>query len=111
MADADMKAMTADIETPVFATTSFTPPPPLDRSTVASATTPSLPLPDPDDFGSPDPGFRLPPGSPRTVSAAHRPPSCHPRAISCSSPSPGVTSGLPSATHRPGVTVLPAARK
>ena len=31
MADRDVKAMTADIETPVFETTAFTIPPPLSR--------------------------------------------------------------------------------
>jgi len=71
MADRDIKAMTADIETPVFETTSFTKPPPLDRATVAIVTTASLHHADQDDFGPGDTGFRVLDGSRRDYATGH----------------------------------------
>ena len=59
MADHDVKAMTADIPTPVFATTAFTVPPPLAQATVALVTTASLHHADQDDFGPGDTGYRI----------------------------------------------------
>ena len=59
MADHDVKAMTADIETPVFDTTAFVIPPPLADATVAIVTTASLHHADQDDFGPGDTGFRV----------------------------------------------------
>ena len=58
MADHDVKAMSADIATPVFAETAFTTPPPLAEATVAIVTTASLHHPDDDDFAPADTGFR-----------------------------------------------------
>jgi D-proline reductase (dithiol) PrdB len=71
MADHDVKAMTADIETPVFATTAFTTPPPLDRATVAVVTTASLHHPDQEDFGPADTGCRVLDGSRRDYMTGH----------------------------------------
>ena len=59
MADHDVKAMTADIPTPVFATTAFTVPLPLAQATVALVTTASLHHADQDDFGPGDTGYRI----------------------------------------------------
>jgi D-proline reductase (dithiol) PrdB len=58
MADEDIKAMTADIETPVFETSAFTTPKPLAEATVAIVTSASLHHPDDDDFAPGDTGFR-----------------------------------------------------
>lgn len=71
MADHDVKVMTADIETPVFATTAFTTPPPLDRATVAVVTTASLHHPDQEDFGPADTGYRVLDGSRRDYMTGH----------------------------------------
>jgi len=59
MADSDIKAMTSDLETPVFESTSFTTPPPLSEATVAIVTSASLHHPDDDDFAPNDTGYRV----------------------------------------------------
>ncbi|MGB5757485.1 MAG: glycine/sarcosine/betaine reductase selenoprotein B family protein [Acidimicrobiales bacterium] len=59
MTDQQVKAMTADIETPEFETTAFTTPPPLSEATVAIVTSASLHHPDDDDFAPADTGFRV----------------------------------------------------
>ena len=71
MADRDLKAMTANIDTPVFDTTAFTPPPPLAVATVAIVTTASLHHPDQDDFAPSDTGFRILDGSRRDYMTGH----------------------------------------
>ncbi|MFV0308643.1 MAG: glycine/sarcosine/betaine reductase selenoprotein B family protein [Desertimonas sp.] len=71
MADRDVKAMTADIDTPTFETVAFTTPPPLDRATVAVVTTSSLHHPDQADFAPSDTGFRVLDGSRRDVVTGH----------------------------------------
>jgi D-proline reductase (dithiol) PrdB len=71
MADRDLKAMTADIETPAFATTAFTTPPPLSAATVAIVTTASLHHPDQEDFGPADTGYRVLDGSRRDYVTGH----------------------------------------
>ena len=71
MADHDLKAMTADIETPVFDTTAFTMPPPLAEATVAIVTTASLHHADQDDFAPGDTGFRVLDGARRDLQAGH----------------------------------------
>lgn len=71
MADHDVKAMTADIETPVFETTAFTTPPPLAEATVALVTTASLHHPDQDDFAPVDTGYRILDGSRRDYMTGH----------------------------------------
>ncbi len=71
MADRDMKAMTADIETPVFEQTAFTTPPPLSEATVAIVTTASLHHPDQEDFGPADTGYRILDGSRRDYVTGH----------------------------------------
>jgi len=71
MADRDVKAMTADIETPVFETTAFTTPPPLREATVAIVTTASLHHPDQDDFSPGDTGYRVLDGSRRDFMTGH----------------------------------------
>ncbi len=59
MADGHMKAMTADLETPVFDTVAFTRPKPLRDATVAIVTSASLHHPDDDDFAPADTGYRV----------------------------------------------------
>jgi D-proline reductase (dithiol) PrdB len=59
MADHHVKAMTANIETPVFETTAFTTPKPLGDCKVAIVTTASLHHPDDDDFEPGETGFRV----------------------------------------------------
>ena len=59
MADRHMKAMTADLETPVFDTVAFTTPTPLRDATVAIVTSASLHHPDDDDFAPADTGYRV----------------------------------------------------
>ena len=59
MADHDVKAMTADIPTPVFDSTAFTTPPPLAEATIALVTTASLHHPDQADFGPAETGYRV----------------------------------------------------
>ena len=71
MADRDVKAMTDDIETPVFETTAFTKPPPLSEATVALVTTASLHHPDQDDFAPADTGYRVLDGSRRDYVTGH----------------------------------------
>lgn len=71
MADRDVKAMTADIETPVFESPAFTTPPPLDQATVAIVTTASLHHVDQDDFGPGDTGYRVLDGSRRDYMTGH----------------------------------------
>jgi D-proline reductase (dithiol) PrdB len=71
VADSDIKAMTADIETPVLAQTAFTRPPSLAEATVAVVTTASLHHPDQDDFGPVDTGYRILDGSRRDYMAGH----------------------------------------
>jgi hypothetical protein len=71
MADAEVKAMTADIDTPVFEAPAFTRPPPLDQATVALVTTASLHHVDQEDFGAADTGFRVLDGSRRDLMTGH----------------------------------------
>ncbi|MCP5025522.1 MAG: hypothetical protein GY929_04480 [Actinomycetia bacterium] len=71
MADRDVKAMTDDIETPVFDTTAFTKPPPLSEATVALVTTASLHHPDQDDFAPADTGYRILDGNRRDYMTGH----------------------------------------
>ena len=59
MADEHVKAMTADIETPVFERTAFTKPKPLREATVAIVTSASLHHPDDPDFDPVDAGYRV----------------------------------------------------
>lgn len=71
MADGDVKAMTADIETPTFATAAFTRPPRLAEATVAVVTTASLHHPDQADFGPTETGYRVLDGSRRDWTMGH----------------------------------------
>ncbi len=71
MADQDVKALTDNIETPVFETTAFTTPPPLSEATVALVTTASLHHPDQDDFAPVDTGYRVLDGSRRDYVTGH----------------------------------------
>ena len=71
MADRDVKAMTADIDTPAFESTAFVTPPPLDRATVAIVTTASLHHADQDDFAPNDTGYRVLDGSRRDLMTGH----------------------------------------
>ena len=71
MADRDMKALTEDLETPVFESTAFTIPPPLAEATVALVTTASLHHPDQDDFSPVDIGYRVLDGSRRDYVTGH----------------------------------------
>ena len=71
MADHDVKAMTADIECPVFDTTAFTIPRPLSECTVAVVTTASLHHRDQPDFSAGDTSFRLLDGSHRDFVLGH----------------------------------------
>jgi D-proline reductase (dithiol) PrdB len=71
MGDRDLKAMTADIDTPIFATTAFTTPPPLADATIAIVTTASLHHPGQDDFAPTDTGFRILDGSRRDYMTGH----------------------------------------
>ena len=59
MTDQQVKAMSADIETPTFDETAFTTPPPLSEATVAIVTSASLHHPDDDDFAPADTGYRV----------------------------------------------------
>lgn len=59
VADEQLKAMTADIETPVFEHTAFTTPKPLHQATVAIVTSASLHHPDDEDFAPSDTGYRV----------------------------------------------------
>ena len=71
MADAQVKAMTADIETPDFDQTAFTTPPPLSEATVAVVTTASLHHPDQEDFAANDTGYRVLDGGRRDYQMGH----------------------------------------
>ena len=71
MADHDVKAMTADIECPVFDTTAFTIPKPLSECTVAVVTTASLHHRDQADFSAGDTSFRLLDGARRDLVLGH----------------------------------------
>lgn len=71
MADAQVKAMTADIETPEFETTAFTTAPPLSEATVAVVTTASLHHPDQEDFAANDTGYRVLDGARRDYQMGH----------------------------------------
>ena len=71
MADRDMKALTDDIETPVFETTAFTTPPPLAEATVAIVTSASLHHPEQDDFAPVDTGYRILDGGRRDYVTGH----------------------------------------
>lgn len=66
-----MKALTADIETPVFETTAFTTPPPLAEATVAIVTSASLHHPEQDDFAPVDTGYRILDGHRRDYVTGH----------------------------------------
>ncbi len=59
MADHDVKALTANIETPEFENVAFTKPPPLSEATVAIVTTAALHHHDDDPFAPADIGFRV----------------------------------------------------
>jgi len=71
VADRDMKALTDDIETPVFETTAFTTPPPLAEATVAIVTSASLHHPEQDDFAPVDTGYRVLDGHRRDYVTGH----------------------------------------
>jgi D-proline reductase (dithiol) PrdB len=71
MADGDVKAMTADIETPLFEVTAFTIPPALSEATVALVTTASLHHSDQDDFAAADTGYRVLDGTRRDLMTGH----------------------------------------
>ncbi len=71
MADRDVKALTDEIDTPVFETTAFTRPPPLSEATVAVVTTSSLHHPDQEDFAPADTGYRILDGSRRDFVNGH----------------------------------------
>ena len=71
MADRDLKALTADIDTPVFGSTAFATPPPLGQATVALVTTASLHHPDQEDFAPTDTGYRVLDGSRRDYMVGH----------------------------------------
>ncbi len=71
MADDDIKAMTADIETPVFDSVAFTVPRRLSEATVALVTTASLHHSDQEDFGPADTGYRILDGGRRDLMTGH----------------------------------------
>ena len=71
MADQDVKAMTADIECPVFDTTAFIVPKPLSECTVAVVTTASLHHRDQADFIAGDTSFRVLDGARRDFVLGH----------------------------------------
>ncbi len=71
MADKDVKALTDEIETPVFDSTAFTTPPPLSEATVALVTTASLHHPEQEDFAGADIGYRILDGSRRDYVTGH----------------------------------------
>ncbi len=71
MADHDVKAMSADIETPVFEQRAFTKPKPLSEAKVAIVTTASLHHPDQEDFAPADTGYRVLDGSRRDYVTGH----------------------------------------
>jgi D-proline reductase (dithiol) PrdB len=71
MADRDVKAMTADIEAPVFEEIAFTTPPPLATATVAIVTSASLHHPDQPDFSPTDASYRVLDGHRRDWVSGH----------------------------------------
>jgi D-proline reductase (dithiol) PrdB len=71
VADHDLKAMTANLEAPLFETTAFTTPPALDQATVALVTTASLHHPGQQDFAPSDIGYRVLDGSRRDYVTGH----------------------------------------
>jgi len=71
MADHDVKAMSADIDTPVFENPAFTVPKPLNECTVALVTTASLHHPDQEDFAPNDTAYRVLDGSRRDYVTGH----------------------------------------
>lgn len=71
MADRDVKALTAEIDCPVFDETAFTMPPPLAGATVAIVTTASLHHPDQPDFSGGDTSFRVLEGGRRDWQLGH----------------------------------------
>ena len=71
MADRDVKALTADLDTPVFDSPAFTTPPALADATVALVTTASLHHPDQDDFAPADTGYRVLDGLRRDYVTGH----------------------------------------
>ena len=71
MADRDVKALTAEIDCPVFEQTAFTTPAPLSDATVAIVTTASLHHPDQPDFSGGDTSFRVLDGSRRDWMLGH----------------------------------------
>lgn len=74
MYDRDLKAMTTNIDTPVFDSTAFTTPPPLGDAEVALVTPSSLYHPDQDDFAPNDIAFRILDESRRVTAARARMP-------------------------------------
>ena len=71
MADADVKAMTAEIDCPVFDEVAFTAPRPLADCRVAIVTTASLHHADQPDFAPGDTGFRVLDGSRDDLQLGH----------------------------------------
>jgi D-proline reductase (dithiol) PrdB len=71
MADRDVKALTAEIDCPVFETTAFTTPAPLREATVAIVTTASLHHPDQPDFSGGDTSYRVLDGQRRDWMLGH----------------------------------------
>ena len=71
MADRDVKALTQDIDCPVFEVTAFTTPRPLAECTVAIVTTASLHHRDQPDFSAGDSSFRVLDGSRRDLQLGH----------------------------------------
>lgn len=71
MSDRDIKALTADIETPQFDEVAFTTPGPLAEATVALVTTSSLHHPDDEDFAPGDTGYRVLSGQRRDYVLGH----------------------------------------
>jgi D-proline reductase (dithiol) PrdB len=71
MADSDVKALTSEIECPVFEHAAFTTPKSLAESTVAIVTTASLHHADQDDFERGDTTYRVLDGSRRDLQLGH----------------------------------------
>lgn len=71
MADRDIKALTANLEAPVFEMVAFTTPPPLEEATVALVTTAALHHPGQEDFAPSDTGYRVLDGSRRDYMTGH----------------------------------------
>jgi D-proline reductase (dithiol) PrdB len=71
MADRDVKALTAEIDCPVFESAAFTNPGPLAEATVAIVTTASLHHPEQPDFSGGDTSFRVLHGDRRDWQLGH----------------------------------------